>query len=44
MSYFIYFSTVHVEFILVIVYSFVITSAWGGRFIDERCRRFHVYG
>jgi len=28
MSYFIYFNTIRVEFILVIVYSFVITFTW----------------
>jgi len=44
MLYFIYFNTAHVKFILVIICSFVITSAWRGRFIDEMCRRVHVYG
>ena len=37
-----YFNTVHVKLILDIIYSFEITSARGGRFIDEMCRRVHV--
>jgi len=25
------------------IYSFVLTSAWGWRYIDKTCRRVHVY-